>query len=299
MKSILILLIAIFPLANYQPKKPLKTYDLATAIEQKLVEYSATGNSESPHYYEPIRITIKNISNAPLQIRIPNGQKFESVSPDIQDVITTQEELIALSEEKTSTKPLLGMCIQQHNSAPNNEEQYTLGSLATGSLAKLTQEIQNKKAFTINAQYAVWSLNDVENLYQIDGNDQEEALYFQSFTANLLGVSIDQDPFNEEDFDDDNNTKEDSDDDSRYLVKRKVGGKFKYKFSKTSAVTIGMFNNQDIVVKELYNNPKTKPGEHFLSYEFDTNAYTDNVYYIRLIINGQIKINYEMKTKRS
>lgn len=297
MKSVLILLIAIFPFTNYQPKKEVKTYDLATAIEQKLVEYNVTGNSESPHYYEPIRITLKNKSNAALQIRIPNGQKFESVSPDIQDVITTQEELIALSEEKTITKPLLGMCIQQHNSAPNSKEDYKLGSLATGHLAKLTQEIQIKEAFTINAQYAIWSLDDPDNLYSIDGFDQEEALHFQSFTANLLGVSLKQDPLNEYDAID--NNEEDSNYDNRYLVKRKVGGKFKYKFSKTSAVTIGMFNDQDIVVKELYNNPETKPGEHFLSYEFDTNAYTDDVYYIRLIINGQIKINYEMKSKRS
>ncbi|GHC54478.1 hypothetical protein [Ulvibacter litoralis] len=297
MKSVLILLIAFFPFTNYQPKKEVKTYDLATAIEQKLVEYNVTGNSESPHYYEPIRITLKNKSNAALQIRIPNGQKFESVSPDIQDVITTQEELIALSEEKTITKPLLGMCIQQHNSAPSSKEAYKLGGLATGHLAKLTQEIQTKEAFTINAQYAIWSLDDPDNLYAIDGFDQEEALHFQSFTANLLGVSLEQDPFNEYDAID--NNEEDSNYDNRYLVKRKVGGKFKYKFSKTSAVTIGMFNDQDIVVKELYNNPETKPGEHFLSYEFDTNAYTDDVYYIRLIINGQIKINYEMKSKRS
>jgi hypothetical protein len=64
-------------------------------------------------------------------------------------------------------------------------------------------------------------------------------------------------------------------------------------------VTIGMFNDQNIVVKELYNNPETPPGEHKLAYEFDTMVFPEDTYYVRLIIDGQIKINFKMKPRRS
>jgi hypothetical protein len=60
-----------------------------------------------------------------------------------------------------------------------------------------------------------------------------------------------------------------------------------------------MFNEQNIVVKELYNNAETAAGEHKLAYEFDTMIFPEDTYYIRLIIDGQIKINFKMKPRRS
>ena len=49
----------------------------------------------------------------------------------------------------------------------------------------------------------------------------------------------------------------------------------------------------------LYNNPETPPGEHKLAYEFDTMVFQEDTYYVRLIIDGQIKINFKMNPRRS
>ncbi len=56
---------------------------------------------------------------------------------------------------------------------------------------------------------------------------------------------------------------------------------------------------QDIIVRELYYNPTEESGEHLFNYAFDTNTYEDPVYFIRLIINGEIKIDFKMEPRRT
>ena len=64
---------------------------------------------------------------------------------------------------------------------------------------------------------------------------------------------------------------------------------------KTSAVTIGLFNEDNIIVRELLNKPQTPRGEHKLNFEFDMAAYTDPVYFVRLIIDGEIKLSFKLE----
>ena len=178
------------------------------------------------------------------------------------------------------------MCTQKYNYAPYHGELYRPDGLATGNLKLIASEIEKKKAYDITGQNAVWNITDNGMLIDIAGYDSEAGAPMRAYIAELLNIP------NED------ATQLYAEVEER-VVKRTAGGNFRYKFSKTSAVTIGMFNDKDIIVKELYSNPTTPPGEHRLTYEFDALEYTDDLYYIRLIINGQIKINFEMKTKRS
>ena len=287
MKNIFVFLAFIAVLTSSKPSNNPETYDLATAVEKNLIRCTITGNDESPHYYQPLSIDIKNLSDKEIIITIPNGQKFKS--EDNQDIVITREEMIAVSGKDSVKKPMFGMCIQKYNPAPDGNEIYTIGSLATGNLASLTTEIQKREAFNTLGQYSIWTLTDDNTLTDIDGFDLQEASSMRAYVAELLDLPLPK-------IVQTNFIPEDSE---PTLTKRSVEGKFRYKFSKISAVTIGMFNDKNIIVKELYNNPTTKPGEHHLSYEFDTMIYPDDVYYIRLIIDGQIKLNMEMKTRRS
>ncbi len=157
--------------------------------------------------------------------------------------------------------------------------------IVENNLSLLTKEIERLEAYDVAGQNAVWNITDNGTLYDIAGYDVDAGAPLRTYVANLLNIPDDEIPV----FDEPQELKR----------VRTAGGNFRYKFSRTSAVTIGMFNSQDIIVKELYQNPETPPGEHRLSYEFDVEEFTDDVYYIRLIINGQIKINFEMKTRRS
>ena len=286
MKNVILLFVLVITLTGNKPNDLIKTIDITTAIENGIIGYTFKGNSESPHYYQPISITLNNLTDESIIIKVPIGQTFISSSTDHQDVIVTKEEMITLSGKGYEEQVLFGMCIQQSNAAPDKSETYHLGEMSRGNLVELCKEIQNRKAFHAIGQNAVWALTDHNELNDINGFDKEEATHIKTFVAGLLGVSVPDYP--KDDYYTENNDPS--------LIKRRVGGRFKYRFSKTSAVTIGMFDGQGIIVRELYSNPTAAPGERILKYEFDAEVYTDKVYYIRMIVDGQIKINFEMKS---
>lgn len=268
-----------------KPSNTVKTYDLEWAIANNLISCNFQGNDESPHYYQPVVANFTNLTNETFNIRIANGLTFKSKSDEHQDVVITQEELITMAPTESSKKPLFGMCIQKYNRAPSASTEYILNGMSSENLNVLTKKIEKLQSYDTAGQNAIWNLTDDGSLADIVGYDIDAGAPLRNYMAELLDIPEEEIPV----FTSPEET----------LIKRTAGGNFKYKFSKTSAVTIGMFNDKDIIVKELFNNPETPAGEHHLEYEFDTLVHPDDVYYIRLIINGQIKINFEMKTRRS
>ena len=287
MKKLLVLFIAITILSGSKPVN--NTYDLKTAIDKKLVTCKFNGNLESPHYYQPLVIDITNLTNKEITIRIPNGQKFITDTTDTQDVIITQEELIALSPKKKVVKPLFSMCIQEYKSASYEGTTFKLGEIASGNLKKLTQEIEKTKSFNTIGQYSVWAITDDFPLDEIDGFDEKEGVHYQNYMAKLLNVPVPSvQPEKYKTYYETTKT-----------LTRSVVGKFKYDIHNQSNITIGLFNEQDIIVRELYNNPKQETGEHLFNYAFDLTSYQDPRYYIRLIIDGTIKVSLKMEPRKS
>jgi len=287
MKKLLVLFIAITILSGSKPVN--NTYDLKTAIDKKLVTCKFSGNLESPHYYQPLVIDITNLTNKEITIRIPNGQKFITDTTDTQDVIITQEELIALSPKKKVVKPLFSMCIQEYKSASYEGTTFKLGEIASGNLKKLTQEIEKTKSFNTIGQYSVWAITDDFPLDEIDGFNEKEGVHYQNYMAKLLNAPVPSvQPEKYKTYYETTKT-----------LTRSVVGKFKYDIHNQSNITIGLFNEQDIIVRELYNNPKQETGEHLFNYAFDLTSYQDPRYYIRLIINGTIKVSLKMEPRKS
>lgn len=286
MYKIAFLLIILFSVTSNKPIIP--TYDLKTALDKNLIECNFYGNIESPHYYQPLKIDITNLTNKGITIKIPNGLKFVSDSTDTQDVIITQEELIVLSTNKKEIKPLYAMCIEQNKSALNENTRYLIGNQSSDNMAVLTKEIERNKSFNTLGQYSIWALTDNFPINEIEGFNEKEADLYQHFVGHLLDVDIP--PSETENYKTYYN--------SVKTFKRSVVGKFKYKFHKQTNVTIGLFNEQDIIVRELYNNPTEKAGEHLFKYAFDTTTYTDPTYYIRLVVDGEIRISLKMEPGR-
>ncbi len=293
MKNLLFVFIGVLLLTASKPAHQttdnLIIFDIARAVSEQKIELTVTGNDESPHYYQPILVNLKNLTNEEVVINIKNGQLFKSTDPEIQDIIVTQEEMIVLKGFDHISKPIFGMCVQQYYSAPGFTQEYRLDKIATENLASIANQIQEQEAFSIAGQNSVWAVTDNNELDAIDSYNPEDSNELRAYVANLLNIPDTVIVRNQ-------TTTLDS---GPRIIKRTAGGNFKYRFSKTSAVTIGMFNEQNIVVKELYNNPETPAGEHKLAYEFDTMVFPDDTYYIRLIIDGQIKINFKMKSRRS
>lgn len=57
-----------------------------------------------------------------------------------------------------------------------------------------------------------------------------------------------------------------------------------------------MFDENNIVVRELYKNDSCSQGRHEMEFKFDATEYTDEFYYVRLLENGEIMVELLVET---
>lgn len=279
-----------------------KTINLQQAIQSEMVHYKARGNESSAHYHQPILLELENRTNTPLSIRIENGLKFHSNSDDIQDLILTQEELLVLESGETKVIPLNAMCIQKNFSAANAEETYKLGERATGNMLALCKEIEKKGYQDTLGQYAIWTLTDDMGLNSIIGYEGEKAFELKDFMASLLGIEVPEyAPEQMEDYQLIEHTEyrvpvpEES---GPVVTTRTTTGYFEYKFSKERAITIAMFDAENRLIRELYNNPSESPESHRIEFDFKMEIDPTQKYYVRLLADNEIQMSLTMKARQ-
>jgi len=278
MKKIFVILLVVVLFA-FKPAD--NTVNIDEAIRTGLISCSVQSNSGSTHYIKPLSITLTNIKSTPVSIKIPNGFQFIPEQDEYQNIIVTQEEMLALNPGKPVTISLYGMCTENHDKAPSTDIKYRLGKQADEKVSKLTKLIAKRKLHDPLGQSAVWAMTCNTPLEDIAGFDTTSAKELIKYVAHALNKPIPPPPA--------------PDDTKRnYYVtnyKTSMRGAFNYTFSKKTSVTIAMFNVNNIVVRELYRNSEEKPGKHKLEYQFDATEYTDDFYYLRLIADGEIILN--------
>lgn len=285
MKNTIILVLAVLSIAATRKPSVEPTFDLNAALEKGYVDVAITGNPESSHYLKPVVIELRNLRSEPVSIRIPNGLQLHS--PDVQDVIVTKEEMIALAPNEKKRHEAYAMCTQQSLSASNSDSKFTVGEVATGDLASLTAEIERGQMYNTLGQYAIWTLTDEQHLNTISGFDMVAATELKTFVADLLEVPVPE-------YDPDDYLTNYHDDG---LIQRAITSRFKFRSLSGARVTIAMFDDEDRIVRELYNDPSVTAGEHEFEFKFDAEVYTDKSYFIRMIVDDEIKINMEMKPR--
>ena len=285
MKNTIILVLAVLSIAATRKPSVEPTFDLNDALEKGYVDVAITGNPESSHYLKPIIIELQNLRSEPITIRIPNGLQFHA--PDVQDVIVTKEEMIALAPNEKTTRDIYAMCTEQSLSASNSDSNFKVGDIATGDLAKLTSEIQKSTIYNTLGQYAIWTLTDEQHLNTISGFDMEAATELKTFVAELLEVPVPE-------YDPDDYLTNFHDDG---LIQRAIKSRFRYRSLGGAKITIAMFDDEDRLVRELYNNPFVSGGEHEFEFQFDAEVYRNKAYFIRMIVDDEIKINMKMEPR--
>ena len=285
MKNAIVLVFAVLSIAATRNPSVEPTFDLNAALEKGYVDVAITGNPGSSHYLKPIIVELHNLRSEPISVRIPNGLQF--YAPDVQDVIVTKEEMIALGPNESTSHEIYAMCTQQSLSASNSDSNFKVGAIATGDLAELTAEIQRSANFNTLGQYAIWAFTDEQELNSISGFDMEEATRLKTFVANLMEVPVPE-------YDPDDYLTNFHDDG---LIQRAIKSKFRYRSLGGAKISIAMFDDEDRLVRELYNNPHVSGGEHEFEFQFDAEVYRDKAYFIRMIVDDEIKINMKMEPR--
>ena len=283
MKNIIILvLLGIFILS-----KPQAEYTLKDAIAKNIISCTVNGNSNSTHYSKPLIINIKNKKNTNIKIKINNGLQFIPVDSNYQNIVITRHELLVLNGYENKEVVLYGMCTENYDRAPSKNVEYKTSIIADEGLSKLSKFIEKKKYYNTIAQNAVWAVSCNKSLENIAGFDTIAAKELIEIAAQITEKPIPPPP-------------DPNDYHRNYYVpprtyRIRIGGEYNYSFPKQTAIQIAMFDTNEILVRELFNNPAVAPGEHKFEYKFDASVYTDSLYLIRFIADNEIQLEGEYK----
>jgi len=261
--------------------------DLEQALRQKQVQASVLANSASTHYQNPVLLSLQNTGNSSLELRIPAGTIFLPEDSSYQGYMSNRDLIVKLGSGERKTLPVSAMCIHAGRRAPSGEVPYRYQGKADGRLlrvAELIQELQLQE--TVQGQQAVWTVSDNEPLESVTSfNENSRALLVQRLAA-ITGRPVPPPPA--------------PDDYERNLQMRprqsRIGGFYEFTLARSQAIHIAMFSEDNVVLRELYNNPAESPGPHRIEFEFDASVYTGDLYYFRLMADGKIKLETEMSS---
>lgn len=255
------------------------------ALLKKQITASAKSNENSTHYQQPMLLEIKNITASEISVDLPVGRYFQSEDTTDQNFVSTEPLVVTLTPGQTKHIPVSAMCVNHHKSAPEDGQVYAIKKQAAPKLLKTAQYIQQNKLYgSYLGQTIMWCVSDNEPLESVFGyvNPLKDNIF--QFLSGLTGKPIPPTP---------------KDDDYLRNPKAKpkieVSGFFEYEFAKSKAIHIAMFDEQNIAVRELYNNPNEPEGSHKVDYVFDASVFYGGKYYIRFLSDNRILMEQEVE----
>jgi hypothetical protein len=285
------LLITALLLTSTFSRATTEVIDLKEALQQKMVSCTFRGNGASTHYLKPFKLKIKNLKNKDIIVRIPNGFTFMAEDSSYQNLIITEERRLALTPLTTKAYDLYAMCIEEHDRAPDDSVKYKPWKMANKVLAGLTKLIQEKKLYNCTAQQAVWVLACNAPIEDVAGNPDEGSAELLKYIFDATGKKLPPPPVYNDDPD-----KPESYHQTKYSLE--ISGFFEFDFPETSAVHVAMFDANGMVVHELYKNNKVPKGYHKIDFTFDATVDTADLYYIKMIANGEVMMSKKLQREK-
>ena len=245
------------------------------AFKQNLISVDIQTNETGTHYSEPFVMKVRNLTSTKLDLELGNGYLLEPVNEEEQTMIVTNRLLASLSPHETKDLFVNAMCIEQRDAAPDEDSRYTFADLATPELRKLSGFIEENKHFEPNAQFLMWGIangsypKESIHAFKIDEFGEVRILNKENEILNPVFSNNIPDT----------------------LEQINVHGSFEMNLSRPKNVHIAMFNENNVIVKELFKNPQTPAGKTELEYEFNSLEYEEDVYFVKLVVDGKVLIS--------
>ncbi|MCB9033692.1 MAG: hypothetical protein H6553_07635 [Chitinophagales bacterium] len=280
-KLVLLALASFLLLGATTPNNKINLYD---AINQKIISVDFKGNEESTHYYEPVVASIQNNTNSNYTIICDNGFLLEPSDAAQQTLIITEEQMISLAPKQKINKQIKAMCIEPNDRSGNELSTYTLTNNTDTLLNKMADFVNKHQYYTACAQAAIWTVVRKNPLYYIYGADTTEANNLIDYIASITGWQKQQSP--------------DSYQYNFYIPpKEKLSGSFTFGFKSAKDIQVAMFNTDGILVRELFNQKQVPPTKNRIEYAFDFNTYTDDTYFVKLIVDNKVLMDRKIDAK--
>ncbi len=269
-KSIILFSLLFFSSAFLQAKSIL----LAEAVENGYVQIFAEG--EGGHTGNCLKLKIKNLRKKKIDIQIPAGLIFNSNDPSQQDLMITEERMLAIEGNKNRVAKMYAACIQAPNGSPTLGSGFSMSLLATGHLLEIAQYLAKEKLYKHDAaQYAIWAISDNKRVENIDHGK------LANHVADLLGVSHPE-----------------------YVVLHKtisqpgepayreapsiLKGRWKFKTEEDKLMTFGLYTLEGELKHAFFENKKKVRGLHKFSFTFKVFNMPQGEYYVRLMSDGEV-----------
>ena len=248
---------------------------LKQALKANKIAIDISPKEDGTHYHSPFILEVRNLTAQKLNVSLENGMTLVPDDESYQEFIITETQLLALQPRSTEKRRLMAMCIQESNSAPREAVKYQIGEKANEGLCKLSKFIEENKQFEPDAQFLMWEI--ASGYIKNDEIDSIEMNEFGSITIMDLDASgnlviVEKEALKEE----------------PKLKQLIVEGSFTMNLSRNHNIHIAMFNMENVIVKELYNNPSSPTGNTKLKYEFDSLEFPEEKYQIKLVMNGDV-----------
>jgi len=162
---------------------------LTEALDKNLVQVIPTGLGG--YQGKCLEIIIKNTTAQVLSLEIPAGQLFASADSNVQDLVITKSQSLALAPRETERKQLYTMCTQAGNISPSQGTAFSTGEMASLPLQRLVQRIDAGNYQNSTAQSAVWSISNKESVRQIYGEDVSMVQDLAQIVSEERNISID------------------------------------------------------------------------------------------------------------
>jgi hypothetical protein len=269
---------------SFSTEKSTAELSLEEALKTKSIAIEASGNSSSTHYLKPLQLSIHNLKNEALRIRVLPGYHFQSLDSNVQDIITTQEDWIVLNPGESKAVDLAGMCIEQRNAAPGQGNAFRFAGLARKPLKEMSEYISNKNLQNTKGQYAMWSISDndpLDGIIELNNAQERELMQLSAALSGRAPLSDEQ-------------CKKLAQFASNQVYISELKGTFNFSFSRPVAIHIALFSENGIVLKEIYK--KTAPaGRQSVTYTFDANPHLGTTIYARLIAEDQVLLSRKIE----
>lgn len=250
--SLLLLLILISIRASYS------SVNLQEAIKNKWIsavitgiDYSTDSHYRSSYYGPCLQLKCKNLRSVPIGIAEIPGRFFMPTDTSIQRMVLTAGLDLNIPAGKEMTVPLYAMCTEANDHAPNQNQRFALGVMATSQLLSVVNFIADHNYQEETAQQAVWCITDNWSPYSIISSDTLISRQLLKLICDLKGLPYISDYIKSK----------------TSPLLREVKGKFEYTISRSATVDLVIYNEAGQVVKDLIANESQSSGSYSYNYQ--------------------------------
>ena len=228
-----------------------------------------------------MQIELASTSQTDIVLNLENGYQLVPIDTYVQTMMITHAVSIKLHPGEHRKEALFAMCTEASDAGPNAKEHFCLGKRATGNLLALAGLIDRKNYQNDAAQNAVWCLTDNHDLFSVYSADTAMMYDLRRFVAKAKGIELTKiyqpyiQPAAEENGE------------QSIAMRTEYSGTFSYSLSRSSTVTLALYDANNRIKKMFVNNESQRPGMYTYEYQVSMTGADNDRYYLRMYKDGK------------